>query len=113
LVAPSERSLKTSALYEVTPAQLDALKHAFQHDGIKGVWRVDLERISKSSDPDPFVLARLASQLGETDRALTWLERAYQAHHPRLEEIKQRSAFDNLRSDPRFVDMLRRLHLEN
>jgi len=44
---------------------------------------------------------------------MAWLERAYQAHHPRLEEIKRGAVFDNLRSDPRFADMLRRLHLEN
>ena len=108
-----EEHLKMSTLFGASSAELAALQQAFQRDGIKGVWRVDLERISKSGDPDPFELASLWSRIDEPDRAMTWLERAYQAHHPRLEEIKQGSAFDNLRSDPRFADMLRRLHLEN
>jgi TolB-like protein/DNA-binding winged helix-turn-helix (wHTH) protein len=108
-----EEYLKTSTLYGATPSELAALKRSFQHDGMIGVWRMDLERVSNSSAPDPFELARLSSRLGETAQSMAWLERAYQAHHPRLEEIKQRSVFDSLRSDPRFADMLRRLHLEN
>jgi TolB-like protein/DNA-binding winged helix-turn-helix (wHTH) protein len=108
-----EERLKTSTLFGATPAELAALKHAFQREGMRGVWRMDLERISKSADPDPYRLATLSSRLGKTDQAITWLERAYQSHHPRLEEIKQSGEFHNLRSDPRFADMLRRLHLEN
>jgi TolB-like protein/DNA-binding winged helix-turn-helix (wHTH) protein/Tfp pilus assembly protein PilF len=104
--------LKASTLFGETPAELAALKHAFQRDGMKGVWRMDLERISKSADPDPYRLAALSSRLGKTDQAMTWLERAYQSHHPLLEEIKQSGEFDNLRSDPRFADMLRRMNLQ-
>jgi hypothetical protein len=47
--------------------------------------------------------------LGEKNKALTWLERAIEDHYvPNYED----SAYDPLRSDPRFVDLLRRMNLQ-
>jgi len=47
--------------------------------------------------------------LGDNDRAMIWLDRAYQARfNP---SILMRPAFDPLRPDPRFQDLLRRIGL--
>jgi hypothetical protein len=47
--------------------------------------------------------------LGDPDRAMIWLEKAYQARfNP---SILLRPAFDPLRSDARFQDLLRRIGL--
>jgi adenylate cyclase len=57
-----------------------------------------------------FVAATLA-QLGEKDEAFAWLEKAYQERDYRLTQLKVAPELDNLRSDPRFTDLLRRLGL--
>ena len=47
--------------------------------------------------------------LGEKNQAMTWLNKAYQARfNP---SILVRPAFDSLRSDARFQDLLRRIGL--
>jgi hypothetical protein len=45
--------------------------------------------------------------LDEKDQAMTWLEKAYAEHfNP---SVLLRPAFDPLRSDPRFKDLVRRI----
>jgi TolB-like protein/DNA-binding winged helix-turn-helix (wHTH) protein len=50
-------------------------------------------------------------RLDEKERALTWLEKAYQEHDPELPMDLADPEFDSLRSDPRFQDLLRRIGL--
>jgi tetratricopeptide (TPR) repeat protein len=69
----------------------------------------DLEsRQSRPSSTDPH-LALIYVGLGDHDQAMMWLNKAYQARfNP---SILMRPAFDPLRSDARFQDLLRRIGL--
>ena len=50
--------------------------------------------------------------LGQKDQALEWLNKAYEARSPWLVfGLKVDPRFDSLRADPRFADLLRRMHL--
>jgi uncharacterized glyoxalase superfamily protein PhnB len=49
--------------------------------------------------------------LGDEERALDWLEKAYQARDNRMIDLKVDPEWDSLRSDARFNDLLRRLGL--
>jgi hypothetical protein len=49
--------------------------------------------------------------LGEKDRAFFWLEKSYQDRETALPGLKVDAFWDNLRSDPRFKDVLRRVGL--
>lgn len=49
--------------------------------------------------------------LGEKDLAFKWLEKAYDEHSSFLVFLKEEPTFDNLRSDPRFTDLLERVGL--
>jgi len=49
--------------------------------------------------------------LGENDQALNWLEKAYEERFNRLAYLKREPVWDPLRSDPRFVELLRRINL--
>jgi tetratricopeptide (TPR) repeat protein len=48
--------------------------------------------------------------LGEKDEAVTWLERAYEEHDQWMLYIKSYPGWDDLRSEPRFQALLRRMN---
>ncbi|MGH9455126.1 MAG: winged helix-turn-helix domain-containing protein [Terriglobia bacterium] len=56
-------------------------------------------------------IATVFGALGERDRAFQYLEKAYQEHSISLVNMKVDPAFDGVRSDPRFQDLLRRIGL--
>ena len=58
----------------------------------------------------PFVNAYLG--LGDNEQALAWLERAYQEQSNILQLIKVHPYFDPLRGEPRFVDLVHRVGLD-
>ena len=56
-------------------------------------------------------IAKLYATIGEKEQTLTWLERAYQERHPWLTWIGVEPEFDFIRSEPRFVSLIRSLNL--
>ena len=58
-----------------------------------------------------WVFALLYSGLGDKDRAFEWLEKAYQERSPVFEYLEVEPFYDGLRSDPRVIDLLRRMSL--
>jgi serine/threonine-protein kinase len=56
-------------------------------------------------------LAILHAKLGDKDAALRWLERSFDSHTRDLVFLKVEPAYDSLRDDPRFTDLLRRVGL--
>jgi TolB-like protein/DNA-binding winged helix-turn-helix (wHTH) protein/Flp pilus assembly protein TadD len=54
-------------------------------------------------------LPYIYAALGDRDRALHWLEQAYQQRVSNLVFIKQAPPFESLHGDPRFEDLLRRI----
>jgi serine/threonine protein kinase/Tfp pilus assembly protein PilF len=54
-------------------------------------------------------LAIIYAGMGEKDQAFAWLEKAYAERSFHLISLKTDRRFDSLRSDPRFVEMLRRV----
>jgi len=73
----------------------------------------ELESLKKMS-PDgkvlPFNLALVYLGVGDRARALDNLEKAYDADSQLLAWLGQDAMFDSLRSEPRFVELLRKLH---
>jgi serine/threonine protein kinase/Flp pilus assembly protein TadD len=57
----------------------------------------------------PAELAILYAGLGDKERALEALEKAYAAHDLQLQYLKVEPRYDSLRSDRRFIDLLRRV----
>ncbi len=66
---------------------------------------------SRTTYVAPHSVARWYDRAGENDRALEWLERAYEARDPNMPYLSAMPFFDNLRDDPRFQDLLRRMNL--
>ena len=59
---------------------------------------------------DPYYTAIVQTRLGHKDDALVSLEKAYKQHHWAMIQLKVLAAWDPLRSDPRFQDLLRRMN---
>ena len=66
---------------------------------------------SKRTDVDSMLIARLYRSAGEKDRALEWLEKAYHERASHMVYLNVEPTWDNLRDDPRFQDLLRRVNL--
>ena len=108
-----EEYLKWFATLGFTPDQIGELRKAFARSGIKGFYRKLLEQ-SKAvpqAEQDEFSIAELHARLGEKDQAFEWLEKAYAERSDNLLRLKEELGFDNLRSDPRYADLLRRIGL--
>jgi TolB-like protein/DNA-binding winged helix-turn-helix (wHTH) protein/Flp pilus assembly protein TadD len=92
-----------------------ALAHGFAVIGRKAEAKKilrDLEQKSKSSYVSPYVIATIYAGLGEKNRAFQFLEKAFQEKSLDIGwQIKADLRIDNLRSDPRFQNLLRRVGL--
>ena len=71
----------------------------------------DMEEKSKKEYVSPVVLAKVFARADDRDRAFAWLEKAFEARDPGLVRLKMEPLYDNLRSDPRYIDLLRRMNL--
>jgi len=72
----------------------------------------ELDRLRRKRGHVPALyVAGLHAGLGEKDRAFEWLEKAYQERSDYLIQLKREPAFQNLRGDPRFNELVRRIGL--
>ncbi len=71
-----------------------------------------VENFARHEHTDPVVMLWPHLGIGNKDEALADLETAYTQHLSIMVTLKVEPAFDPLRSDPRFQDLLRRVHLE-
>jgi hypothetical protein len=60
----------------------------------------------------PFNLAIVYLGMGERERALDDLEKAYRAHSEWMNILKMDRIFDPLRSEPRFIALMKKVNLE-
>jgi TolB-like protein/DNA-binding winged helix-turn-helix (wHTH) protein/Tfp pilus assembly protein PilF len=67
----------------------------------------ELERRAKTGYVPAIALAHVHLGLGETEKALSLLEKAYEDHNVSLVWLKVHRRYDPLRSDPRFQNLLR------
>ncbi len=72
----------------------------------------DLQKMAKTQYVSPLFLAVVCAGLNHKEEAFEWLERAYQERTAALVKLKVDPIYDNLRSDPRFGLMLRKIGLE-
>jgi tetratricopeptide (TPR) repeat protein len=105
-------SLKKAQAME-SPAFVTAwLAYAYARSGDSTRARAELEDLKKRSlggEVLPFNLAVVYVGLGDHQRALDYLERAYAADSQWMGWLKEDRMFDPLRSEPRFVALMKKL----
>ena len=70
----------------------------------------ELQERGRRQDVSSLHTAYVYIGLGDVDRAFEWLEKSYRERAGLLVFLKVEPIFDPLRSDPRFADLLHRLH---
>ena len=58
-----------------------------------------------------YQVAQVYAYRGESDKSFEWLEHAYKQRDPGLPEIKSNPLFKNLRHDPRYAELLKKMRL--
>src|SRR5215831_16542378 len=107
---------KADALLQSNALTLGALGYTYAASGDTiraGTVLLRLENQAKHQYVDPEAYALVYVGLGNKDRAFQWLNRAIDDRQGWVTFIKAEPLLDNLRSDPRFDDLLRRMNLEH
>ncbi len=93
---------------------VDSIHRAYESSGMRAFWRT-LIALAERNEHESWIssrrLAGIHARLGEKDRALERLEKAYKERELALVELRVEPAFDGLRSEPRFVRLLHRIGL--
>jgi TolB-like protein/lipoprotein NlpI len=71
----------------------------------------EFTRLPLKGDADSFFVAIVHTGLGHSDLAFEWFEKACKGHAFGLPMLGMHAAFDVLRPDPRYQDMIRRMGL--
>jgi TolB-like protein/Tfp pilus assembly protein PilF len=110
-IAEGEKGVKLSS---GSPLMRAALAHTFGTAGrTKEALQIldDLTRLGKQKYVAPYFFAGIHIGLGEDDRAIEYLEKAYEEHSHWLIYLHIDPIMDGLRDNSRFQDLLRRVCL--
>jgi TolB-like protein/DNA-binding winged helix-turn-helix (wHTH) protein len=92
----------------------DRLAKAYARKGYTG-WLQErlnwLNEISKGGNSMSFEHAELYAAMGNTDMAMHYLEQGYREHTVELVRLQVNPAYDDMRTDPRFKDLVHRIGL--
>ena len=69
--------------------------------------------ISKKKYFSPMFISRVYAGMGEVDKAIEWMEKAYEERDPAFSLIKSVPSHDYMHSDPRFKALLKKMGLED
>jgi tetratricopeptide (TPR) repeat protein len=110
-IASLERSVSLSG---ESPDEPIDLARAYARIGRKGQARNVIEQMLRLKDRyvSPAAVGSVYGALGESDLAFEFFERALREHDPLLVLLKVEPMFDELRSDPRFPQLMRRVGIQ-
>jgi|SRR5580704_8042558 TolB-like protein/DNA-binding winged helix-turn-helix (wHTH) protein/tetratricopeptide (TPR) repeat protein len=107
---------KAAELSHGTPLMLSALGYVFARSGKKAEAEELLSGLvsqSKTKYVSPYYFAVVYVGLGENERAMDWLEKAYADRSNGLVFMKVEPELDPLRSNPRFLALQQKLNFLN
>ena len=99
-----------------TDTEMADMRNAYQIGGLSSYFRKENQlrqrRLAEGKYQSPLKIALNYAFAGDDSEALDWLERAVDEHTPWLPELKIDPMWDAVRSQPRFVALLRKIGLE-
>jgi adenylate cyclase len=109
-VAEREKALSLSG----SPELAASIEEDFTKSGYKGVlqsWLEGLTELSKHSYVSSYSIAESYMRMDQKQKAFEWLEKAYEEHDSGLVSLAVEPMFENIRPDPRFKEILKRMKL--
>jgi TolB-like protein/Tfp pilus assembly protein PilF len=104
---------KAATLYGVSPGIVAARKEAYTRFGWKGFWQKQLDMNKEQANASyvrAWYLAVPYGYLGDKDQAFNWLQKAYEERDSFLVFLNTGlPQLDNLRSDPKFAELMRKI----
>jgi len=100
---------RLSSLDMLREKDAGALEYAFIAQGNRGYWIERVRQAEHQKDLNILYLAEVVTLMGDKDRAFRVLHRGIREQCPLLVYIPNNPAFESLRQDPRFVQLLREL----
>ena len=112
-----EASEKANALEAIFSQQEMAdMRRAYEVSGYSGFLLKENElrqqHLAEGKYESPLMIALTYAVAGANSEALDWLEKAVEERTPWLPELKMDPAWDALRSQPRFIALLKKIGLE-
>jgi tetratricopeptide (TPR) repeat protein len=101
---------------EQVAAWAEEFRRAFRTGGPMGYWQKNLEVTLKEHEHEgagALALARAYARVGDKEKALEWLQKAYEEKDGNITLVKSYPDFKILRGDPRFSAFLKRMGLPN
>ncbi len=89
-----------------------ALAKAGRRDEARAVLN-ELLKLSTERFIPPAHIALIYNGLGDRDKTFEWLEKGYEERDPKMTFLKVEPKWKNLRDDPQFKDLLRRMSFPN
>ena len=105
---------KNARLGGVPADVLANIEDAYKKAGWKGYLQSSLNELEAGARLGrfpPFVVSTFYARLGKNDEAMKWLQKAYDERDFRVLMIGVEFEFDSLRSDPRFIELSKRVGL--
>ncbi|HKW64628.1 MAG TPA: protein kinase [Candidatus Acidoferrum sp.] len=109
-VAEREKMLSLAGGSELAAS----VEEDFSKSGYRGVlqsWVEGLTEVSKHGHVSSYSIGEAYMRMGEKEKAIKWLQRAYDEHDSELVSLGVEPVFNPLRSDARFREILRRMKL--
>jgi serine/threonine protein kinase/TolB-like protein/Tfp pilus assembly protein PilF len=97
------------------PEWAEALAAGYRKARLKGACAALIEVLKNEKQREyvsPDEIARYYGLMGDRDHTFEWLEKAYAERSGRLEYIKVEDSLEPFHSDPRYIDLLRRMGLQ-
>jgi len=111
-IAHAQKALSLSGM---SSRMKGILSHAYACGGKKTEAKKllnELIKLAKKKYHSPYGLALIYIELNEKDKALDFMEKAYEEHDHWLYQIKVIESVDSLRSEPRFKTLLKKMGLD-
>jgi serine/threonine-protein kinase len=108
--ARKARALSAASTYSIAMESY-ALAKMGRREEAKEVLGQMME-ISKTRGMPPTHIAIAYSGLGDTESALEWLEKGFAEHDPKMAFLKVDPKWNDLRSSPRFIALMKRMNFE-
>ena len=98
---------------DISQANLDSLRSAYQRGGWKAYQEARIEVFASHADElcTPYALGLGYLRLGDHGRAFAWFNKAVDQHCFWMISLKVDPLLDSIRSDPRYRELLQRMNL--